>query len=289
MTIETHPRLLRFHWHGSLVTLTSNGDLEMSPPLDDRVAPWSVIADQYDTINDSLFPADLDRLDELLADRQSVCELASGTGRAALRLARPGRRVVAVDFSSKMLNQLRQKDIQGSVQTVCQPMEDYVLQSADRFSAVVCINNGITYLTSADEQLALLRSLPNILLPGGIVVIECADPSTILFNWAPSPKTMPVVIRHDMFLSMSVSLNFHDQLARISYAYEGSGKQTRRTTTVSRYIWPNEFRLMCELSGLSILNWWGTWNGEDYTSGSPKMIAVLCSIEDTDEGGPLII
>ncbi|MFC7625264.1 class I SAM-dependent methyltransferase [Microlunatus sp. GCM10028923] len=255
----------------------------MSQPLDDRIAPWSEIAEQYDTMNNSLFPADLDRLEDLLAGRQTVCELASGTGRAALRLARSGRRVVAVDFSAEMLKRLEQKDVQGSVETVCRPMEEYVLEATDKFSAVICINNGITYLTSPGEQLTLLRSISNILSPGGIVVIECAAPSTIVFNWAPFPKTMPVVIRHDMFLSMSVSLDFHDQMARISYAYESPGEPPRRVTTVSRYIWPNEFKLMCELSGLRILNWWGTWDGEDYVSGSPKMIAVLRSVAGTGE------
>ncbi len=118
------------------------------------------------------FPASAEHMATLLGLRgdERVLDVACGTGHASLAVARmlPRGRVTAVDFSSGMLDQARQKAKAlnaGNVEFIERDMQD--LGFDGRFDVAVCAF-GIFFAEDMDAQLARIVSAVK---PGGKVMI----------------------------------------------------------------------------------------------------------------------
>ena len=111
-----------------------------------------------------------------LAGDGAVLELGVGTGRLALPLAANGVDVVGVDASSAMLDLLAEKPDADTVQAVLADMGDLDatpgVAAAGPYRVAFAAFNTFFNLTSDAAQTACLRSLFELVEPGGSVVIE---------------------------------------------------------------------------------------------------------------------
>jgi FkbM family methyltransferase len=118
--------------------------------------PHDSWAEAYDLAYEEEFGALYARLTDLsvevitglLPPGGSIVDFGAGTGRLAIPLARAGYRVTAVEPSSAMLEQLRQRDAAVQVDCVHAAMQDF--ESAARFDLAICVFTVVTYLL--DEQ-----------------------------------------------------------------------------------------------------------------------------------------
>jgi ubiquinone/menaquinone biosynthesis C-methylase UbiE len=109
------------------------------------------------------------RLDDAFRSCRRLIELGCGTGEDALRLARRGTRVVAIDASPAMIEVAREKALSGGcadrIEFHCAAMEDFVVALEERsfdgvlsnFGAVNCIR----------DLPALVAGVARALAPGG--------------------------------------------------------------------------------------------------------------------------
>lgn len=102
-----------------------------------------------------------------LAERSggSVLDLATGTGRVALALARDGHAVTAVDISPAMLAHAAAKPGAEDVEWVEQDARSLKLRR--RFDLVTLAGNAFQQLLTNDDRDAVLRAVYRQLLPGG--------------------------------------------------------------------------------------------------------------------------
>ncbi|MDX1615100.1 MAG: class I SAM-dependent methyltransferase [Candidatus Promineifilaceae bacterium] len=109
-----------------------------------------------------------------------VLDLACGTGRLALALARAGLAVTGVDQSAGMLARFKSKlaaepeSVRQRVTVVRQPMADFSL--AQPFSTIVCCDAFFHNLT-VQEQLGCLRSVADHLTPTGRFLFNVPFPT----------------------------------------------------------------------------------------------------------------
>jgi SAM-dependent methyltransferase len=109
-----------------------------------------------------------------------VCELACGTGRIVLPLARAGFDVTGIDMSQAMLDKLQAKldkeprDVQARVALKCADMRDY--RFSQKFKLVFCAFNSFLHLLTTDDQLACLRSVREYLADDGRLVLNVFAP-----------------------------------------------------------------------------------------------------------------
>jgi 2-polyprenyl-3-methyl-5-hydroxy-6-metoxy-1,4-benzoquinol methylase len=109
-----------------------------------------------------------------------VLDLACGTGRMALLLAREGFEVTGVDSSQGMLNQLRNKlaaagrEIRQRVHLERQGMSELALD--DRFNMIICCDAFYHNLT-VQEEMACLDCVARHLLPNGRIVFNLTNPT----------------------------------------------------------------------------------------------------------------
>jgi ubiquinone/menaquinone biosynthesis C-methylase UbiE len=86
-----------------------------------------------------------------------VCELACGTGRVLLPLARAGFEVTGLDVCQSMLDKLQAKldreprEVQARVALKCADMREY--RFSHKFNMVFCAFNSFLHLMTTDDQL----------------------------------------------------------------------------------------------------------------------------------------
>jgi SAM-dependent methyltransferase len=131
------------------------------------------VADIYDeTFSANTSATDMVRfLDDLAGGRPArILELAVGTGRVAIPLARLGHDVTGIDVSDAMLQRLRQADTEGRVEVVRGDMVDDV--PAGPFDLVYVAFNTIFMLADPARQAACFKAVAAVLTPAGSFVVE---------------------------------------------------------------------------------------------------------------------
>lgn len=169
-----------------------------------------------------------------LAPGGSVLDVACGTGRHSIELARRGYRPTGLDFSPGMLRQAREAAIAANV--VVQWVEADAMRFAfpQEFDAVICLCEGAFGLLSAaqeaiEQPLAILRNVARCLKVGGKALFTvlngcrmirdqkqadvesgCFDPLTLsrVSEHAPAPGLPPVAVRERAFVPTELALLF---------------------------------------------------------------------------------
>ena len=107
-----------------------------------------------------------------------LLELACGTGRALLPLARRGFQLTGVDVSPAMLaiarGRLQEAGLDGRVRLVQQDMRD--LDLGGRFNLAFALVNSFSHMLTLDDQLAALAAVRRHLEPGGILILDLFNP-----------------------------------------------------------------------------------------------------------------
>jgi glycine/sarcosine N-methyltransferase len=105
---------------------------------------------------------------------RSVLDCACGTGNDVLLLDGLGIDATGADISDAMLEQARRKvsDRQKSIPLVKADFRELPAQFARRFDAVLCLGTSLPQLPDEREIVVALRSMREVLAPGGVLVIS---------------------------------------------------------------------------------------------------------------------
>jgi SAM-dependent methyltransferase len=106
---------------------------------------------------------------------QSVLDIACGTGRVALRLARTGMRVVGLDAAADMLAVAQQKtqDLKN-VRWVEADMRSFDL--GEFFGLVIIPVHSFQFMLTSQDQVKCLQCIRRHLFPGGLLIIHNDNP-----------------------------------------------------------------------------------------------------------------
>ena len=114
------------------------------------------------------------------AARLSACEsagialdLGSGPGYHAKALAQRGFRVIAVDVSESCLQELRADCAGLNVETILGELTDPTTYSRQGpFTAILCVGDTLTHLSSTDDVNRLLHTSFDLLAPNGVLLLD---------------------------------------------------------------------------------------------------------------------
>lgn len=142
---------------------------------------YGPLAGVYDRLNDTVdIPAWADFI-EACFERfigkkpELVLDLACGTGRMTVELARRGYDMIGVDGSPEMLGEASARRL-----TATNPL--YLMQDMRRFElygsvgAVICCLDSINYLTGEDDLAGCFSCVVNYLDPGGLFLFDVSTP-----------------------------------------------------------------------------------------------------------------
>lgn len=228
------------------------------------------VAERYDD-GGPMFGAEVleptvDFLAALAADGAAL-ELAIGTGRVALPLARRGVRVHGIDLSEAMVGKLREKDGAEVIGTTIGDIATTRVEGT--FSLVYLVFNTIGNLTTQDDQVACFQNAAAHLEPGGAFVIEVGVPR--LQRLAPGERFHPFDVS-DAHLGFDEYDVANQGLVSHHFWPEAGG--WRRSSLPFRYVWPAELDLMARLAGMRLRERWEDWDRSPFTSESRKHVSV---------------
>jgi SAM-dependent methyltransferase len=201
-----------------------------------------------------------DFLAELAGDGDAL-ELAIGTGRIAVPLARRGVRVRGIDLSEAMVARLRAKPGGAEIPVA---IGDFATTTVEgTFSLVYLVFNTIGNLTSQDAQLACFRNAAEHLEPGGCFVIEVGTRARDALSVFDLSDTHVGVDEYDPATQRLVSHHF----TLVDGRWE-------RLSMPFRAVSPGELDLMAMLAGMTLRERWSGWKREPFTSESTKHVSV---------------
>lgn len=110
-----------------------------------------------------------------------VLELACGTGRVAIPIAREGVRVVGLDQSPAMLARAREKSV-GLEHVRWEEGDMRAFELRERFSLVFIAYRSFQHLLTVDDQLSCLRCVARHLAPGGRLSLDIFNPDIVVMG-----------------------------------------------------------------------------------------------------------
>ena len=234
---------------------------------------WDVdAARRYDTPGSGMFAPEVlgptvDRLAELAGGGRAL-EFAIGTGRVAVPLSERGVPVTGIELSGPMIEQLRTKVDEATIEVVAGDMA--TTRVPGEYSLVYLVFNTISNLLSQAEQVACFRNAARHLVPGGRFVVEL---------WVPELRRLPpgqqaTVWQHEPgYIGLDTYDVLRQQVVSHHFRFDES-KQAQLFRTPHRYIWPAELDLMAQLAGFELETRYADWAGSEFTADSRSHVSV---------------
>ena len=225
-----------------------------------------------------------------------VLEIACGTDRVAIPIARQGFAVTGLDVVPAMLDRARFKAeaVGLSVRWVEGDARDFDLDS-ERFRLIFLTGNAFqAFLTNADQE-ALLGRVRAHLHDEGLFAFETRNPRwrtsegrdedpdglfVYLETRAEEEALPPHTDAHGREVRESRSRTY-DHVAQVLHWtsnrrwHEGGAQERTKTTRIAlRYTFPQELAALLHHNGSTIARRYGDWDGESLTAASPSIIVV---------------
>src|SRR5688572_12528564 len=198
-----------------------------------------------------------------------VLELAIGTGRIALPLARQGVDVQGIDISEAMVERLRAKPEGADIPVT---MGDFAeVGVPGRFDLIYLVFNTIFALTTQEAQIRLFRNVADHLSDLGVFVVEAFVPDVARF--ARHQNTEVVDVGLDQ---VHLTFSRHDPATQVieSQQLVVTEQGTKMFPVQLRYVWPSEMDLMAKLGGLELRERYASWSRDHFTSESKAHVSV---------------
>jgi SAM-dependent methyltransferase len=230
--------------------------------------------DRIAEVYDSLYEEQLDTgaaVDALarLAAGGRVLELAIGTGRLAVPLAQRGIDVHGIDASDEMVARLRAKPAGADIAVTMGDFADVAVEGS--FSLVYVVFNTLFALLTQDDQVRCFENVAARLGDGGRFVVEAFVPDVTRWNRGQRVGTTAVHLdRVDLEVSRHDAVEQRVDSQHVLVTRGG----TELYPVSLRYAFPSELDLMARPAGLELVDRWGGWSGEPFTSASTSHVSL---------------
>ncbi|HEX6386700.1 MAG TPA: class I SAM-dependent methyltransferase [Anaerolineae bacterium] len=216
-----------------------------------------------------------------------ILELACGTGRLLIPLAKAGFQMVGLDFSPNMLLRCQRKveenNLSNRVHLMMANMAHFDLPRKDFALAYIPVRSFMHLFTQAD-QLSCLQRVHDHLRPGGYLIVDVYAPDfTKLAQVSEEPFAVRRefdlpdghhVIRKDRFVKHDVARQImHYEIRFEEYDAAGSLVRQRTVPMDTRYTFRYELQLLLERTGFEVVDVFRDYDKSPY-DGTGEIIAV---------------
>lgn len=185
--------------------------------------------------------------------RGLAVDLGAGSGFQSIPLAEFGFPVVAVDFSSALLAELRECADSLSIRTVHDDILNFPNHVDGQAQVIVCMGDTLTHLESLNDVQELLSAAARTLVKGGMLILTFRD----YVSTEPQGKQRFLSVKADESKILTCFLEFHEEVVEVyDLLHRKEGEQW--TLSVSSY---PKLRLDKDLvsnqlrgAGLTVLN-----------------------------------
>ncbi|MFT7827007.1 class I SAM-dependent methyltransferase [Priestia megaterium] len=212
-----------------------------------------------------------------------ILDLACGTGRATIPLAKAGHSLIGVDIHPPMLQEAQKKAeaLKLSVKWVAQDCTKLDLKVKSDF--IYIVGNSFQHFLTNEEQHAFLRSVHTHLNEGGTFIVGIRFPSIEELTSTEAEEYWKSYQDSDSGYTTDVYINSHyDAIKQIQHNlttrkirdYDKTIIKEITTKIDLRYTFPKEMEHLLTRSGFMITSVYGDWKKSALTNQSTQMIYV---------------
>ena len=206
-----------------------------------------------------------------------VLEVACGTGRLTLPLARAGIEITGLDISRPMLDCARRKGAAKRLNVNWLERECREINVERQFALIFSATNAMQHLQDLDSVNAFLTSAKNALRPGGTLILD-------VFNPVPSKlartaatryhhKTITEAEGRELRVEAATQYDSASQILGFTLFYLRDGQLVRTKNVNMRCFFPEELMALCHFNGLEVVQRYGNYDELPFTpeQGSPVL------------------
>lgn len=210
-----------------------------------------------------------------------VLDLACGSGRLAIPMARSGLQVTGGDLSAKMLERARRSAEAQAVELdlVQLDMRHFDL-SGRTFDTIIVAMNSVLHLHSLDDFTGFFRSVARHLSPKGRLVFDAFFPNVAMLSGDPAKRQLVGEIVHDtqgkIIVEETVRYDPLTQISHVDWYWSTAAKRDFwKTPLQMRSIFPQEMPLLVASGGLRLVERFGDFDRSPLVAGSVRQVC-LC-------------
>lgn len=205
-----------------------------------------------------------------------VLEVACGTGRLTLPIARAGIQIAGLDFSPPMLELARRKAQSAGLEIKWLEQDCRCIRADQAFALIFSATNAMQHLLDVDSVSAFLTSSRNALQPGGTLILDVFNP-----NPAKLARTVATRYHQKTFLDtakteirVEAASEYHSasQILSFTLFYLHGNKLLRTKKVDMRCFYPEELLGLCRFNGLQVVQRFGNYDETPFTDNSKKQI-----------------
>ncbi|MFE2345185.1 class I SAM-dependent methyltransferase [Kitasatospora cineracea] len=218
-----------------------------------------------------------------------VLEVACGTGRITLPIARAGVDVTGLDVMPSMLALARRRSAAEGLPVEWLEQDCRDIRTDRRFALVFSATNAMQHLHDLDSVLAFLTSARDTLRPDGTLVLDVFNPSPAKLARRPDApyrhKSVTDLDGAELEVRAATGYDAATQVLHFTLDYLREGATVRTKKVSMRCFFPEELLALCRLAGLDVLERHGDYDRSPFTGASPKQI-LICRAGTGDRRRP---
>ncbi|MDX8365354.1 class I SAM-dependent methyltransferase [Cytobacillus sp. IB215665] len=216
-----------------------------------------------------------------------IIDLACGTGRATIPLAKKGYKLIGVDIYKSMLEQARNKANNQNLHIEWVEQDCTQLNLSEVGSMVYMVGNGFQHFLTNEAQNHLLTSVNRHLEHDGIFIFDTRFPSVEELLQPSTEEYWRTYTRNDGKIVDVSTISTYDALNQLQHyttirkVKNEQGIKIDETSTqiTLRYVFPKEMERLLSDSGFEILHIFKDWNEAPITNDSYSMIFVCRKVK----------
>lgn len=212
-----------------------------------------------------------------------IIELACGTGRLTVPMAKLGYQMIGIDIHKGMLTRAQEK---GKEQKV---MVDWYQQDCANFyipfqsSLIYMTGNSFQHFLTNGDQNDLLTSVKKHLLPNGSFIFDTRNP--ILHELAVEEDHVEHHMTSNNRTIVERNVETYDHRTQILHCTttterleHGAVVDSKRSSISLRYTFPMELKRLLNAHGFELINLYGSWKKHEFGKDSISMV-VHCKLQ----------
>ena len=205
-----------------------------------------------------------------------VLEVACGTGRITLPIARSGVEITGLDVSRPVLELARRKAEAEQLAVTWLEQDCRHIKADQPFALIFSATNAMQHLHDLDSVNAFLTAAGNALQPRGTLVLDVFNP-----NPAKLARTTATRYHHKTIVDadgneirVEAASEYHSttQILGFTLFYLHGGDLVRTKKVNMRCFFPEELMTLCRLNGLEVVRRYGDYDENPFIDDSPKQI-----------------
>jgi len=205
-----------------------------------------------------------------------VLEVACGTGRITLPIARAGVEIAGLDISRPMLERARRKAEAEHLALAWLEQDCRDISTDQTFSLIFSATNPMQHLADLDSLSAFLASAKHALRPGGTLIVDVFNPDVAKLSRTAARryhhKSFVDVAGRTLHVEATTQYDSASQILGFTLFYLCDGELTRTKKVRMRCIFPEELMALCRFNGLEVMRRCGNYDETPFGDKSPKQI-----------------